>query len=777
MKTRLIIASLSLFAVTLVVVMTTRPSAVAQEDSSQEALVPEDETQAADTAGAPTSVAETLSSVSGDTAEGGAENPSASQAEASAAAEGEGERSEADASPVRSEISASSSVSDAASTGDGSLPDEGTVESGQIAADATADGASAEQADGVTFEFTALEEEQDAAVRSEGEETLSVDFPSEEIRVVLRIVADLFDLNLVIPEQLTGRASIKLHDVTWRQVFDVVLSPVGFTYVEDGNIIKVVSLESLTLEPPVTTVRILDFAQAEDVVGTIQPLVNAQNGGRVQVDKRSNALVITERPTQLRRIENIIAALDKPNVQVMIESKFIETRNNAIENIGVNWASLDGYEVTAGPFTHQYERDRVRTDVKDRERSSDSSQSSSFSNTTTNGVPTTTTTNQSGASQAASRLDGLFETDETGKLTTAVFSADEFNIILSALRTTNDVKLVSNPTVVTMNNRQASIHIGEEFPIVLPRFNDQTGTYEAGEYQTVDVGIKLNVTPQVNNAGFINMQVEPDVSTLASTITYFGAEYPVRATRNAKSFVTVKDGFTVAIGGLLQEDTMEVQTKVPVLGSIPVLGRLFRSDSNSTDQRNLIIFLTARTLSPEGTMLEDTVDPRMIHRMGIKREEVPGYRPEIPHWPDHPADQPLVEEIEADQVLAPDPNQPVVPDPVLEAGTSDRPAADSAEPTPAPGTEAGAVSDIQSEPAGQETAESAAESDSSDAGADIKFIQTSAPDASAGTGDRPEAPAEPAAPAETQQQPPAQREEPEAQEEKTSRRSSGWLTP
>src|SRR5690606_1635199 len=111
-----------------------------------------------------------------------------------------------------------------------------------------------------------------------------------------------------------------------------------------------------------------------------------------------------------------------------------------------------------------------------------------------------------------------------------------------------------------------------------------------------------------------------EVSTLGDTVTYFGAEYPIKITRRAHTYVTVRDGYTVAIGGLVQDDTMNVESKVPVLGSIPGIGRLFRSDSKDNDKRNLIIFLTARTLNPDGTSFEEIIDPRLIRNMGLTRE-------------------------------------------------------------------------------------------------------------------------------------------------------------
>src|SRR5580700_7603918 len=114
-------------------------------------------------------------------------------------------------------------------------------------------------------------------------DTLSVDFPNEDIRTILRNVADLFELNLVIPDTLQGKASIKLRDVTWRQIFQVVLAPAGYTFIEDNNIIKVVTIDSLNQEPVTTQVFILNYAKADDIKPSVSPMVEAAAGGKIEV--------------------------------------------------------------------------------------------------------------------------------------------------------------------------------------------------------------------------------------------------------------------------------------------------------------------------------------------------------------------------------------------------------------------------------------------------------------------------------------------------------------
>ena len=568
-----------------------------------------------------------------------------------------------------------------------------------------------------------------------GNDTLSVDFPDEDIRNILRNVADLFELNVVIPDTLQGRTSIKLRDVSWRQIFQVVLSPVGFTYVEEGNIIKVVSNESLALEPVSTEVFILNYARAGDIMPTLTSLVDTAKGGKIVVDGRSNALFITELPSQMNKIRPIIEQLDKATEQVMIESKFVEVTNADIKNIGINWSSLSGMQVGVGNINQTWDRSRGQTRESIQGRSLESEDGSSDStntittigsnagttystsntsasgtsgnsnttntgglstsrteianeNTTTaafatdpltantivgntytipNNVSTTTTVNALPSSQtnsasgttssssntqnngtsgsttnnlnsivnntisdssnlAISNLIGIANTGGTNRMASAVFSASDFNIIISALKTQNDTKLVSNPTIVTLNNTEAQINIGKEYPIPNYTYNQERGTYEVSGFNYRPIGIILKVTPQVNARGFIKLTIEPEVSSSTESANFGTASIPIVTTRKTKTQVSLKDGYTMGIGGLIENSVTTGQTKVPVLGSVPLLGRLFRSDSKNDQMRNLIIFITAKTVPADGAPIEEVFDPRRVRQLQMQRSDLPGYR-------------------------------------------------------------------------------------------------------------------------------------------------------
>ncbi len=540
---------------------------------------------------------------------------------------------------------------------------------------------------------------------SSGHDTLSVDFPDTDIRDILRNVADLFELNLVIPDTLQGKTTIKLRDVTWRQIFQVVLSPVGYTYAEDGNIIKIISNDTLTQEPTATEVFTLSYARAKDIQGTIAGLIDPAAGGKIVVDDRSNSLIITERPTRMNKVRPIIETLDRATDQVMIEAKFVEITNRDIKDIGVNWASLAAYKIGASGIGGSYSRTQGQVSSGGYKNdgingstganttslntsngtngataigttgSTSSGTTGATSNgstttgtvTTTNGATTATsstgstgsitngtssgttngTTNSSSSGTTTSSVAGvnnlltdsftntfnnlasLTNSDNTNRALSALFSASEFSLVLSALQSQNDVKIVSNPTIVTLNNTKATINVGEADPIPKYQFNQQTGSFEVSGFEYKDIGIKLDVTPQVNARGFIKLQIEPEVSQKNGTTTFGGAsgtQIPIIGTRKASTQVSLKDGQTLGIGGLLTTSTTKGNTRVPVLGSIPGLGRLFRSDSSDVQTTNLVIFITAKTVPAEGAPIEQLFDSGRVRQLNMTREDLPGYR-------------------------------------------------------------------------------------------------------------------------------------------------------
>lgn len=412
---------------------------------------------------------------------------------------------------------------------------------------------------------------------------LTIDAPSEDLRNIIRKVADMYELNIVIPNALNGSTTLKLRNVSWKQLFDVMLPPAGFSYVEDKNIILIKSREEVSAEPTETRVFLINYGTAAELLASITPLVDASAGGRIQVDRRSNALVITERPSRFNNIKEIIEKLDKATPQVLIESKFIDLDDSDAKNLGLDWKSLNSYTLSASGLK------RTWSDAHGGDE------------------PGTTYTD------------------------TAVFSASQFDVVLGALNTLSGTNLISNPTVVALNNTEATINIGEEYPIPQYSYNQQAGVFEVSGFEYKPIGVNLKVTPQVNNEGFITLKIAPEVSSQGAPVTFGttnGAEIPIINTRKTSSIITVKDGYTLAIGGLIQNQETPTSSSVPGLSSLPVAGRLFKSEKNTIKKRNLIIFITARTVSPDGSVRE-TTNPRQLTAMNITASDIPGSQPSV----------------------------------------------------------------------------------------------------------------------------------------------------
>lgn len=477
---------------------------------------------------------------------------------------------------------------------------------------------------------------------------ISVDFPNEEIRTVLRNVADLYMLNIVIPEDLQGTTSIKLRDVSWKQIFSVVLEPIGYTYVEEGNIIQIISNDTLNFEPPITDIFMLNYAEASDIAATVTNMVDAEKGGRVQIDARTNSLIVTERQSRMSTIRQVIERLDKPTLQVMIETRFVEVTNQDVSKIGVKWNSLEEFEVKAEGISRGYSNldTRLGNNTRGTENNTEDnfgevdlsvgdasisglpgSRNGQFVNNLTGQTLLDASTN-SGTNLQQSAIRNLTDLVHGGNLqrtTSAIFSTSQIGYIFSALKTQGNSRLVSHPTVVTLNNQEAEISIGEQFPIPNYQYNEERGSFEVAGFDYKDIGVILKVKPSVNNEGLITLRVNPEVSSRTGEREFggaSGASIPIISTRRTETQISLKDGYTMGLGGLLQASSIEEESKVPLLHKIPGLGAAFRHKEKDGQKMNLLIFITAKILSSEDSDFEDVFSQTQMEEVGIDPDEI-----------------------------------------------------------------------------------------------------------------------------------------------------------
>jgi general secretion pathway protein D len=308
----------------------------------------------------------------------------------------------------------------------------------------------------------------------------------------------------------------------------------------------------------------------------------SSQGVSIIADATQNALVVKADPQLMREIESAIAQLDIRRQQVLIETAIVEVAGTNIDQLGVQWALGD---ISSGVGLIN------------------------FTNTGTSLGSLAAGYLAGGAAQAQA-LSGLgsgavFGLGDYQRKSDG--STNFYGVLVQALETNSKTNLLSAPSVVTVDNEEAYIVVGENVPFVTGSVSTSGGT--ANPYTTIerkDVGITLKVVPQIGEGGTIRLQVEQEASALQSTATKIAADI-ITSKRAIKTAILAEDGQTIVLGGLMRDNSMEGRHAVPVLGSIPMLGRLFRSDSSENEKRNLLVFI-------HPTIIKDESDGRNVTR-------------------------------------------------------------------------------------------------------------------------------------------------------------------
>jgi type IV pilus assembly protein PilQ len=401
---------------------------------------------------------------------------------------------------------------------------------------------------------------------------IMIDFVDYDLQGALRRLAAKAGINLILGEEVTGKVTVHLEDVPYAEAMRLIAESKGYAFIQDKtgkNLVKVKSKESLESEPVEVRMYVLRYAKADDLSKTIERLLTKQ--GKTQVDARSNALIISDTPSNLAKLMPLVESLDAQTPQVLIEAKFIETTKNPQKDLGMNWSST-----------------LLNHTLQARRPDPTSPQVSPGGSTTPNPGPFEWYKSQSGGNWVPS---------------TMILDAGEAGVVFSYLNQDTDTELLANPRVVTIDNGKAKIAIATEYPIPQFQFSEQTGAFQISGFNYRDIGIILNVTPRINKDEFVTLEVTPEassqngVATLASGSS--SVQIPIIDTRTAITTVLIKSGNTLAIGGLMRQDTSDSYTKVPLMGDIPGLGRFFRSKSLSKKKRELLIFLTPTIVDPE----------------------------------------------------------------------------------------------------------------------------------------------------------------------------------
>ena len=410
-------------------------------------------------------------------------------------------------------------------------------------------------------------------------EPIVIDYNEADIQGVLRTLAAKTGINLILGDDVTGKVTVHLENVSYEDAMRLVVESKGYAYIKDKNVVRVKSRESVEAEPVEVRLRTLNYAKAEDVKKTIEPVLTKQ--GKMQVDERSNTLIISDTPSNLAKLMPLFDVLDTQTPQVMIEAKFVETTRNPRKDLGINWSeTLLGHEVVAGGSATS--------------QSGDPTQPPTISVDTKNKpLSGFQWAKPSGGSQLSPWTAGV-----------GLLDAGRAGLVFSYLSQDTDTELLANPRVVTTDNGKAKIAIATQFPIPRFAFSEQSGSFQIAGFDYKDIGIILTVVARINKNEFVTLEVTPEASSstenaILTSGTGNSVQIPIINTRTATTTVLIKSGNTLAIGGLMRQDVSDVYTKAPLLGDLPGIGAFFRSKSLSKTKRDLLIFLTPTIVGPE----------------------------------------------------------------------------------------------------------------------------------------------------------------------------------
>lgn len=475
---------------------------------------------------------------------------------------------------------------------------------------------------------------------------ISVSLKEVELASVIRLFATLSDANIIVPtlEDAAGavKVDVNLKDVEWKPALQSILETQGFELYEKnpGTAVYSVRKKPAGVPDPLTVKTFkLKYATVAGVSEMIAAMIPAP--GKLSIFAARNTIVVQSSPENLQEIQQLIDSVDLPRQQVFIEAKFLELSDSASEKLGIDWQVLGGYGVGINGIGGSYSykdsavdgvnnsfstganvyRDIAGRPYEKLEAKPTDPVLDPFGNLV-NGVDYPARPGSYGSDD--SRIYGVVPTtlsETLNKVTSidsstvektlgATLSASDFNLVLAALKETGGTKVVSNPKIIVANEETAQIYIGTKEPNIKQETTQVENTAPITTYNLdpdtpyFEYGIKLDVTPTVNTEDNISVSIKPSLKRFLRDKTAGGNTYPVTTEKTINTRFSLESGQTAAIGGLTESDDRDVSRKVPLLGSLPLIGRFFSYSAKSSDQVETVIFVTVGLANPDGINME-----------------------------------------------------------------------------------------------------------------------------------------------------------------------------
>jgi len=431
---------------------------------------------------------------------------------------------------------------------------------------------------------------EDSNFKISGDVIQALEIKDAEVRDILRMLAEQFDLNIVVSDKVAGRISVKFSNIAVPEAIDAIVTASGYAYTKKGSVIKVTTIGEIEREAPFTRVFVLNNAIAEDMKVSLEKVLTAV--GSIEVDKRSNALIVTDVSNIIETVAKLIGELDKETPQVLIEAKIVETSVDNETQLGIKWNMKAAISGASRPTTLPFSNDH----------------GGKLYPKNSTGETITAGTSDEGTFPSSSG----FPYADADNFVFGTLNFNEFQAVFQAIQQDVDSKILSHPRIVTLNNEEAKILVGTKVPIPIYTFNSETGTYEISGYEEEDVGISLVVTPHVSPNNRIRMTLHPIVSDFSGVYVGPNNERPYIDTREAVTQVQLADGETVVIGGLIKQREVDTIDKVPLLGDIPLLGLIFRHKRKELQTTDLLIFVTASIVHSRAERQEQLIEIKKL---------------------------------------------------------------------------------------------------------------------------------------------------------------------
>ncbi|MBA3059782.1 MAG: type IV pilus secretin PilQ [Gammaproteobacteria bacterium] len=430
---------------------------------------------------------------------------------------------------------------------------------------------------------------------------LSLNFQNIEVRSLLQVIADFTNFNIITSDSVTGSVTLRLQDVPWDQALDIILQAKGLGMRKTGNVLWIapkdeinakekLELESIaslqSLEPLRTQSFQLNYTKAADVAAQLTAGGGGANGSRMLSPRgstiseaRTNQLFVTDIPSKLEQVRELITKLDIPVRQVLIEARIVEASDTFGKSLGVKLGGIDLRAQRGGDGGYQLSGDNRVAFGTSYGNAVASSGAGGVANLTSNFV-NLPAIGQGGADPATFAL-ALFSS-----------AANRFlNLELSALEADGKGKIVSSPRVVTADQKEASIEQGVEIPF------QKATTSGATAIEFIKANLSLRVTPQITPEGSIIMDVEVNKNSVGQSTS---AGLAIN-TKRVKTQVLVENGGTVVIGGIFELTESENETKVPFFGDLPGVGNLFKSRARTSNKQEMLVFITPKVVTDRAT--------------------------------------------------------------------------------------------------------------------------------------------------------------------------------